>query len=64
VPTKLELLESTLERGFPLGEDIPPVLADPERTERLRGAVDEIAAKDLVVESGPPASILRASRRS
>jgi ketosteroid isomerase-like protein len=50
VPTKLELLERTLERGFPLGEDIPPVLADPERIERLRGAVDEIAAEDLVVE--------------
>jgi ketosteroid isomerase-like protein len=50
VPTKLELLERTLERGFPLGEDIPPVLADSERIERLRDAIEEVAAKDLVVE--------------
>jgi hypothetical protein len=50
VPTKLELLEQTLQRGFPLGEDLPTVLAEPDRIERLREALSEIASEDLVVE--------------
>jgi hypothetical protein len=49
VPTKLELLEHTLERGFPLDEDIPTALADPERVERLREALSEVAIEDLAV---------------
>ena len=50
MPSKLELLERTLEQGFPLGEDVPTALADPGRVSRLQDALAEIAAPALVVE--------------
>lgn len=48
--TKLQLLEHTLEQGFPIDEDIPTALADRERLERLRLAIDAVAGEDLVIE--------------
>lgn len=50
MPTKLELLERTLEQGFPIDEDIPTALSDQERVERLRQTVKAVAVEDLVVE--------------
>lgn len=49
MPTKLELLERTLEQGFPIDEDIPTALANQERLDRLRRAIEEVAGDDLVV---------------
>jgi ketosteroid isomerase-like protein len=50
VPSKLELLEQTLEEGFPLGEDVPAALADPDRERRLREVLGEITEESFVVE--------------
>jgi ketosteroid isomerase-like protein len=48
--SKLELLERTMDRGFPLGEDVPSALADPVRVESLRTALAELATEDFAVE--------------
>jgi ketosteroid isomerase-like protein len=48
--SKIELVAQTLEQGFPLGEDVPTVLADAERIERLKAAMAEIVDEDLAVE--------------
>jgi ketosteroid isomerase-like protein len=50
MPTKLELLEQTIEHGFPIGEDVPTALADPDRVERLKRVADEVCTEDVVVE--------------
>jgi ketosteroid isomerase-like protein len=50
VGSKLEILGRTIERGFPLGEDIPTVLEDEGRMAKLRAAIAEIATEDFVVE--------------
>jgi len=50
VTTKLELLERTLEQGFPIDEDIPSALSSDERLGRLRRAIETVAGDDLVVE--------------
>jgi ketosteroid isomerase-like protein len=50
LPSKLELLEQTLEEGFPLGEDVPTALADPKRERRLREVLGEVTAESFVVE--------------
>jgi ketosteroid isomerase-like protein len=59
MPSNLQRLGATLEQGFPIGEDIPTALADPERVERLRRLIGEIAADDLVVEMVGDASFRR-----
>lgn len=48
--TKLELLGRTLEQGFPIDEDIPTALANPERLERFRRGIEAVVSQDLVVE--------------
>lgn len=50
MPAKLELLEATLEQGFPLGEDVPTALADPKRERRLREVLGEVTTESFVIE--------------
>jgi ketosteroid isomerase-like protein len=50
MPTKLELLAPALEQGIPVGQDIPSLLEDHERIERLRRTLSGLAGDDLVIE--------------
>jgi len=59
MPSNLQRLGETLEQGFPLGEDIATAFADADRVERLRRAIGEIAADDLIVEMVGDASFRR-----